>query len=176
MSEPLPGRAYVYRFFDSRDRLLYVGVTTDVGARLTSHRRSSEWWSEACRAQVDFHESLAVARHAEALAIIAEQPRCNAMRPHARRVAVLTERAQVARKTDVVRLAAEVERLRKVNDEQYVRIAKLTCEKNELVEHEQWLKQRLNVAVGDLRHADDLLDQVAPLRGKGRTVEPQEGR
>lgn len=69
--------AYVYRASDASGRLLYVGCSVDVEARLRYHEANAQWWP--------FHESVAVeefatqkeALAAEAVAIATEHPRWN---------------------------------------------------------------------------------------------------
>lgn len=49
---------YVYRFFDSADRLLYIGATNDLRTRIKAHQRTKPWWPEVARIEAmpfEFH-------------------------------------------------------------------------------------------------------------------------
>lgn len=69
-----PQRAALYRFFDARDRLLYIGITEILDTRLASHRRRSPWRSEIARHTVEWHSSRRAASDAEVAAIRTERP------------------------------------------------------------------------------------------------------
>lgn len=68
---------YVYRAFDGADRLLYVGSTNDVEARMKSHNNSSAWAVFMARYTVEEFHSKNEADAAEARAIAEEHPRWN---------------------------------------------------------------------------------------------------
>lgn len=70
--------ACVYRLFDSEDRLLYVGSTTNLPNRLAEHKRTGRM-REVSRVAVTDYSTLSEARSAESEAIFAEQPRDNVM-------------------------------------------------------------------------------------------------
>lgn len=58
----------IYRFFDSDDRLLYVGVTTNFQQRMLAHRRQP-WWPFVDRWTIDeVTHGEAYAREARAIA------------------------------------------------------------------------------------------------------------
>lgn len=44
---------FVYRCYDVADRLLYVGVTSNLPARLARHRGESPWWAVVARLEAD---------------------------------------------------------------------------------------------------------------------------
>lgn len=67
----------VYRAFDAADRLLYVGCTNDVEARMKSHAASSPWFVYMDRFTTEPFGSRAEAEAAEARAIGEEHPRWN---------------------------------------------------------------------------------------------------
>lgn len=69
-----PKRCALYRHFDIRDALLYLGISDDPIARGKQHARDSDWVQYAVRAEITWHNSRAEALAAEAAAIIAEQP------------------------------------------------------------------------------------------------------
>lgn len=67
----------LYRFYDAQDRLLYVGISTDIGARWKHHSREKEWWRDVTRATIEHLESREAALAAEAAAIRIERPAWN---------------------------------------------------------------------------------------------------
>lgn len=69
--------AFVYRAFDARDRLLYVGCSVDVDARLRYHEQHAAWWIFATRIDRQEFASHELALAAEAEAISEEHPRWN---------------------------------------------------------------------------------------------------
>lgn len=73
---------FVYRIFDVRGNLLYVGLTHDVSKRLRDHAGTKSWWAEVdpARTLVAPYPSHADAARAELAAIEAEGPRCNRRR------------------------------------------------------------------------------------------------
>lgn len=83
-----PGRrrGYVYRLYDGRGRLLYVGKTYRVWSRLyapgTGHADTKEWFGEAVRATVKVYPNEFAASEAEAWAIKREKPLHNIARPN----------------------------------------------------------------------------------------------
>lgn len=75
---PPPGMTTaLYRPFDADDRLLYVGVTDEVGQRESSHRRRSSWVAFAVRTDVEWFPSRVEAERAEVRAITSERPLFN---------------------------------------------------------------------------------------------------
>jgi hypothetical protein len=69
--------AHVYRAYDATGRLLYVGCTVDLDARLRAHSEHSPWWlfhSEVTSEQFPTQDA---ALEAEAFAILTEHPRWN---------------------------------------------------------------------------------------------------
>jgi len=82
-------RTALYRFYDSSERLLYVGVTRDPEARFGAHSREKAWWPEVTRKDITWLASRDEAAIAEIEAIRTERPRYN---KHDRRApALLTE-------------------------------------------------------------------------------------
>ena len=47
-------RTAVYRFYDNRDQLLYVGVAVDVVSRWRYHQGWSTWWPLHHRSEVQW--------------------------------------------------------------------------------------------------------------------------
>ncbi len=120
MSNELIERCYVYRFFDAEDRLLYVGIARDLGARFAAHRRRSPWWAEAARGTTVTYPTRADAELAEGIAIHAERPVYNSSRPTEAKIARLEEAA--TRSADATQLVAEIERLRTLCGDQMIQL------------------------------------------------------
>lgn len=67
----------LYRYFDSKDQLLYVGITGDQLKRQSQHRRSSKWFDQIAFAKFQHFTSRAEAAAAEVTAIQEEKPLFN---------------------------------------------------------------------------------------------------
>jgi predicted GIY-YIG superfamily endonuclease len=71
-------RLELYRCFDKRGHLLYVGLSTNARRRANEHRREKPWWGEVYRTEIDV---LTLARHhalrVEAETIRDERPKYN---------------------------------------------------------------------------------------------------
>lgn len=67
---------YVYRCFDSDDRLVYVGQTKDVTARMQQHQRAF-WAPQVVKVKVKAYRNPLIARAVERTAIREEHPRFN---------------------------------------------------------------------------------------------------
>lgn len=67
----------LYRFFDERDRLLYVGESWSAPSRAKQHRAGQRWWKQVRRMTVEMHPCRDDALAAEAEAIRTEHPRYN---------------------------------------------------------------------------------------------------
>lgn len=75
----------LYRAFDSRDRLLYVGISEGDFIRLAQHAASAPWTVYAVKIILERHTLRADAEKAEAQAILGEDPVWNVRgRPSAR--------------------------------------------------------------------------------------------
>lgn len=64
----------VYRLFDAADRLLYVGVGEDYGARWDNHRTKKTWWDDVDHAIVKWYATRTEALAEEIRAIRSERP------------------------------------------------------------------------------------------------------
>lgn len=64
----------LYRFYDSEDRLLYVGITHDLEERWRSHKRNQLWWLDVARKEHVWLPNRAEAEEAEDRAIRMERP------------------------------------------------------------------------------------------------------
>jgi predicted GIY-YIG superfamily endonuclease len=71
--------AVLYRYFDHKGTLLYVGVTGDLTTRMQGHGRVARWWTlvDHSRTQLDWYWSRDQALRAESLAIRSENPPWN---------------------------------------------------------------------------------------------------
>jgi predicted GIY-YIG superfamily endonuclease len=67
----------LYRYFDSDDRLLYVGITGDNTKRQSQHRRNSFWFGEIVSATFEHFDNREDADEAESNAITKEKPMYN---------------------------------------------------------------------------------------------------
>lgn len=64
----------LYRLYDTRGALLYVGVTNNPERRFKQHRDSKPWWPQVARKTVEWRPSRVRALAEEAAAITAETP------------------------------------------------------------------------------------------------------
>lgn len=64
----------LYRYFDSRRRLLYVGISGDLARRNSSHISRSKWMQFTAASRVEPYATLEDLKAAERVAIEAEHP------------------------------------------------------------------------------------------------------
>lgn len=69
----------VYRIYDKRKRLLYVGATLRVSLRLTDHSANKSWWSEVDHSKIrtEWFPCIYQASDEEERAIATERPKYN---------------------------------------------------------------------------------------------------
>jgi predicted GIY-YIG superfamily endonuclease len=67
----------LYRFFDAKGSLLYVGISLNPGARWKQHRADKPWWTEVANVTVEHHPDRQSVMDAEREAIKRERPRYN---------------------------------------------------------------------------------------------------
>ena len=67
----------VYRCFDAKNRLLYIGSASKWHPRMKAHEKSTPWWPDVACVEKERHASVIAARHAEVLAIADENPHYN---------------------------------------------------------------------------------------------------
>jgi predicted GIY-YIG superfamily endonuclease len=67
----------LYRLFDSKHQLLYVGISASAIARLSQHMSDKPWASEIAHVSVEHFETRGEAAEAEVEAIRIERPRYN---------------------------------------------------------------------------------------------------
>lgn len=74
----------LYRAFDRKGALLYVGISLRVLSRLQQHRSTSEWFNDMAHLTVERHPTRSAAFTAERKAILSEAPKFNRTwnRPH----------------------------------------------------------------------------------------------
>jgi predicted GIY-YIG superfamily endonuclease len=70
-------RTALYRLYDAKGDLLYVGISKDFGQRWKQHASSQPWWFKVQRQTVEWYETRNSALDAEAAAIKAERPAFN---------------------------------------------------------------------------------------------------
>lgn len=70
-------RCALYRHYDNKGQLLYVGVTNDLISRGRQHASTSAWLDDVSRTDAEWHHDRAAALKAEAKAIASEKPRFN---------------------------------------------------------------------------------------------------
>lgn len=64
----------LYRFYDTTDQLLYVGITADPGSRWRSHAHEKPWWQHVAKITVETHPDRTTVLEAERAAIVTEKP------------------------------------------------------------------------------------------------------
>lgn len=74
---PEPERTALYRLYDAKDHLLYIGVTSDPHERWTTHGREKAWWKRVVRRDLEWFANRELALTAETAAIKAEGPTYN---------------------------------------------------------------------------------------------------
>lgn len=87
----------LYRFYDAKNVLLYVGLTSDLGTRWKSHANGKSWWSDVAHMTVQRFSSRDELRQAEIEAIQSEKPLYNIQHagPQKRARAVMAPKAEL---------------------------------------------------------------------------------
>lgn len=67
----------LYRFYDSEDTLLYIGITGDPMNRWSGHSHDKTWYRDVARSSMEHFESRGALAAAEIHAIRTEKPRYN---------------------------------------------------------------------------------------------------
>jgi predicted GIY-YIG superfamily endonuclease len=80
---PQGGRTALYRYYDARGRLLYIGITNSVTRRDNQHGTGKRWRSQIATSRVEWFPTRTDALEAERRAIRREHPAFNIQ--HARR-------------------------------------------------------------------------------------------
>lgn len=77
----MPDELHVlYRVYDVRDELLYVGVTLDVEQRFAAHRQGKTWWADVATIRLEHFGTRPELEAAEEAAIAAGRPVHNVQR------------------------------------------------------------------------------------------------
>ncbi|MGW7053100.1 GIY-YIG nuclease family protein [Streptomyces sp. NPDC054887] len=78
MTQATEGQATaLYRLYDSRGDLLYVGIANNPTTRWSYHAGEKTWWPQVARRTVEWFPLRAEAEQAETATIIKERPRYN---------------------------------------------------------------------------------------------------
>lgn len=64
----------LYRFYDTKDRLLYVGISGNPGRRFSEHGKDKDWWTRVHRSTMEHFPTKEQAAAAEVAAIVTECP------------------------------------------------------------------------------------------------------
>lgn len=75
--EGLEGETELYRHFDAKGRLLYVGISLSTIVRLAQHKNVSHWMKRVARIDIERFPTRRMAEEAERRAIHDEGPECN---------------------------------------------------------------------------------------------------
>lgn len=67
----------LYRFYDNDRQLLYVGITSNPGARWKKHANDKPWWGDVARVELEHYPTRDAVLAAERDAIISERPQRN---------------------------------------------------------------------------------------------------
>jgi predicted GIY-YIG superfamily endonuclease len=67
----------LYRFYDSGDSLLYIGITIDPSRRFVEHKQTKPWWANIARITLEHYDDHATLVAAERIAIAIQKPRYN---------------------------------------------------------------------------------------------------
>lgn len=70
----------LYRAYDTEDRLLYVGCSTNIKQRLQTHAAKAPWWPQVRNIRMEHFEDSGAAFRAEGRAIRGEHPIHNQVR------------------------------------------------------------------------------------------------
>jgi hypothetical protein len=86
----------VYRLFDIKRVLLYVGISCAPSKRFKGHQRDKEWWSAVHHNAIEWHPDRITALRREAAAIADEHPLYNLAHPDPTRISVAVPVVQPA--------------------------------------------------------------------------------
>lgn len=70
-------KAYVYKFYDKNDLLLYVGCSLDLLTRIAGHQSSSKWFKKVKTIRIETFSDKKTARKKERNLIESLQPKHN---------------------------------------------------------------------------------------------------
>lgn len=93
----------VYRFYDGLGRLLYVGITFDLGARFKQHERKATWWGQQRSVRIIWRDTRSEAAAEERVAIRDEKPLHNIAGKRVRPIRSGRVRADPAKREAIAR-------------------------------------------------------------------------
>lgn len=64
----------LYRHYDSEGKLLYIGISTNITARIAAHRSNSHWFDQVSIIKIENFSCLKELRFAEKKAVEQEEP------------------------------------------------------------------------------------------------------
>lgn len=67
----------LYRFYDTNERLLYIGITNSLPHRLGQHNETKPWWLDVSQVVIEHYNDRQAVLDAERDAIIREEPLYN---------------------------------------------------------------------------------------------------
>lgn len=73
----MPERTALYRLYDTKGQLLYVGITSCPKTRWQTHAREKPWWPKVSRKTIEWFETRKSATRVERIEIQEEQPKYN---------------------------------------------------------------------------------------------------
>lgn len=97
---------YLYRHFDAKGVLLYVGISFSALMRLQGHKKNSSWFSEISTVTLERFYNRQGALAAERKAIAEERPRYNGMRSAKNQLHFTVTPEQLQRIKDMAALRA----------------------------------------------------------------------
>lgn len=151
----------LYRMYDERGRLLYVGITGDLGKRLGQHS-FKRWFPLVEKITLEWKETRASALLSESRAIVAERPRYNKAGLTPSEAAARRDAEEQKRKAEEKK-RAELEARRKAMAEKKERLA---AEKKRIAEEERLLAEERARLIAEMPPRD-LLADVATILGDG---------
>ena len=99
----------LYRHYDAKSRLLYVGISTNPFQRLKQHMQGADWSHRVATIKIAWFPSRYEASVAEAVAIKAERPRHNVQhRVYRTKAAKLKAEAITARRAEGIDTLARI--------------------------------------------------------------------
>lgn len=108
----------LYRFFNTKGELLYVGITNDPENRFRGHRADKPWWCQMATMKVENFKSRDELALAELQAIQSERPKYNK--------ANLQPRENVVSRRSATHLSPDASRFGNIQDETPPRRPKVT--------------------------------------------------
>jgi hypothetical protein len=70
-------RTALYRFFNKKGELIYVGISVDPLSRWMTHATYKAWWSEVTEKTTEWYDTTPLAADAERIVIRRDRPKYN---------------------------------------------------------------------------------------------------